>query len=56
MPAPRKFTLTLTPAEAAEITGPAGEGGHQELHKEIAQQLANGNLQVGLDDAELGRL
>jgi hypothetical protein len=52
----REIVLTLTPDEAAEITGAAGSGGHQELHRRLKAELANGNLQVSFSDAELGEL
>lgn len=53
---PRPFSLTLTATEAAILQAPAGEGGHQDLHAEILQQLANGNLTVSLNDEQLGKL
>lgn len=56
MPQARPFTLTLLPQEAAELLVPVGSGGHQTLHQMLLDQLANGNLTVTLDDAELGRL
>jgi hypothetical protein len=55
-PAPRPFVLQLTQAEAEEITGPVGEGGHQSLHKRLTGQLENGNLQITLTDQQLGEL
>lgn len=54
--APRPFEFKLTNAEAAELTGPAGEGGHQSLHRRLIDELASGNLTVTFDDAELGEL
>jgi len=53
---PRPFTVTLTAAEAAEITGAAGEGGHQEMHRRLTNQLQNGNLTVEFNDEQLGAL
>jgi hypothetical protein len=53
---PKPIKLTLTHAEAAEILKPAGRGGHQEMHKKLLAQLANGNLTISLDDERLGEL
>jgi hypothetical protein len=55
-PAPRPFVFQLTEAEANEITGASGAGGHQSLHRRLVGQLLNGNLQIALTDRELGEL
>ena len=55
-PAPRPFTFQLTQAEADEILGPVGEGGHQSLHARLTDQLQNGKLQITLTDQQLGEL
>ena len=55
-PAPKPFVLKLTPAQAAEISAPSGEGGHQGFHEMILSQLQNGNLTVTLNDAQFGQL
>lgn len=52
---PKPFQFTLTPDEAAELTGAVGEGGHQELHRRLSSELAHG-LTVTFDDCELGEL
>jgi len=38
------------------VTGAEGSGGHQELHRRLTDQLANGNLEVRFNDAQLGEL
>lgn len=53
---PKQFTITLTGQEAGEMLVPAGEGGHQQLHEFIREQLQNGNLTVQFSDAQLGRV
>jgi hypothetical protein len=50
------IAFTLTSSEAAEILKPSGQGGHQSLHKRLLAQLANGNLSLSFDDAQLGEL
>jgi len=52
----RPVILTLTPAEAAEILTPAGQGGQQGFQQEIIKQLDGGNLDVSFDDDKLGKL
>lgn len=54
--APREFKFTLTAAEAAELEAPSGQGGHQNLHKRLLNELADGNRTVTFDDEELGEL
>ena len=54
--APRPFSITLTKEEAAFILEPSGEGGQQQLHETLRDQLANGNLTILLDDTDLGKL
>jgi hypothetical protein len=54
--APRPFEITLAIEEAAHIMGPAGEGGHQDLHEKLNKQLEDGNLTIKLTDAELGMI
>ena len=43
-------------AEAAELNGPAGEGGRQLSHKRSIQELEDGNRTVTFNDAQLGEL
>lgn len=38
------------------ITGAAGTGGHQELHRRITEELENNNNQVTFTDEQLGEL
>ena len=52
---PRLFEFTLTEAEAGEIPGPVGVGGHQSLHRRLLEKLEKG-LTVEFDDKELGEL
>lgn len=53
---PKPFAFKLTPEEAEQITGAAGEGGHQELHRRLTHELADGNRTVTFNDAEMGEL
>jgi hypothetical protein len=52
----RPFSIHLSQDEAAELLLPSGSGGHQTLHENLIGQLANGNLQIILDDEDLGKL
>jgi hypothetical protein len=54
--APRPFSITITQTEANEILTPHGAGGQQQFHDLLRNQLANGNLTILLDDADLGKL
>lgn len=49
-------SVTLTAAEAAELSQPVGTGGQQSLHQMLISQLQNGNLTITLNDEQLGRL
>jgi hypothetical protein len=53
---PKPFVFTLTFEEAAQITGAAGEGGHQGLDRRLTEELADGNNQVTFTDEQLGEL
>lgn len=53
---PKPFVFKLTEEEAAEIAGPAGDGGHQSLHRRLNDELADGERTVTFDDAEMGEL
>lgn len=53
---PRPFAFTLTPEEALVITEARGQGGQQNLHRRLVDQLANGNLTVEMDDRRFGEL
>lgn len=53
---PKPFRLTLTPEEALLITEARGQGGQQNLHRRLVEQLANGNLTIELDDKRFGEL
>jgi hypothetical protein len=52
---PKPFVFVLTQDEADVIAQPAGEGGHQGLHRRLQEQLEHG-LTISLDDAQLGEL
>jgi hypothetical protein len=57
MPSPPKpIVLTLTADEAAHILTPVGAGGQQTFQKTIVDQLQGGNLAVGFDDDQMGKL
>lgn len=53
---PKPFVFTLTFEEAQLITGAAGSGGHQELHRRITEELENNDNQVTFTDEQLGEL
>jgi hypothetical protein len=53
---PKHVTLFLTNEQATHLLAPAGEGGHQQLHEMLREQLANGKLTVELNDEDLGRI
>ncbi|MBM3550545.1 MAG: hypothetical protein FJX45_02030 [Alphaproteobacteria bacterium] len=53
---PKPIEFTLTTDEAANLLEPSGEGGHQNLHARLIEQLQNGNLAVKFDDADIGEL
>ena len=53
---PKPFVFQLTKAEADEITGPVGEGGHQGLHRRLIDELEAGDQTVTFNDCELGEL
>lgn len=53
---PAPFHLTLTREEADMLSAPAGKGGFQGLHDRLLDQLKNGNLDIELNDQELGEL
>lgn len=54
----KKFSLTLTPAEASEIKNPplSSVGGRQQLERSLYGQLQTTPHQVSLDDKGLGKL
>ena len=52
----KPIVLQLTPQEVATLQTPVGSGGHQTLYGELLAQLANGQNQISLDDALLGRI
>ena len=52
----KPIKLTLTGTEAAQLLEPAGEGGQQQLADFLRDQLKGGNLDISLDDTELGKL
>ncbi len=56
--APKPFTFTLTPAEAAFMTGTSitGRGGRQSLQRKIRDQLDASPYQVVMMDDEFGML
>ena len=53
--APKPFEFTLTPQEIAVLQAPAGEGGQQDYHKHLMEQLAESST-VRLSDEEPGEL
>lgn len=53
---PKPFVFTLNFEEAQLITGAAGSGGHQELHRRITEELENNDNQVTFTDEQLGEL
>ncbi len=53
---PRPFQFTLLPEEALILSEARGQGGQQNLHRRLVEQLANGNLTIELDDRRLGEL
>jgi hypothetical protein len=54
--APKPFEMTLTEDEAAEISKPSGQGGHQSLHKRLLAVLDTGSRIFHFNDCELGEL
>lgn len=52
----KKFEFTLTPAEAAEIKMPKGQGGRQQLEMQLYRQLQATPNKIALDDKGLGKL
>ena len=52
----KPIKLTLTGTEAVQLLEPAGEGGQQQLADFLRDQLKGGNLDISLDDTELGKL
>jgi hypothetical protein len=52
----KPFVFVLMDAEIAELQEPSGEGGHQNIHKMILDQLADGKKTVTLNDNQLGQL
>lgn len=51
----KPFEFQLSEAEAAEITGAVGTGGHQSLHRRLCAQLEKGRT-LTLTDEQMGEL
>ena len=52
----KKFEFTLYFDEAEQIRGATGEGGQQDFHRFLIEQLDNNDNTVTLDDAQFGTL